>query len=392
MKRRINVTISAGLLAATALGLWLYARADAHEAATYRFATIERGNLQASVSATGTLGALQTVVVGTQVSGQVAAINVDFNSHVKKGQLIARIDPTLQQQAVEEAQAGLAKAQAQLNQAKEEYDRETTLHDKDIVTETEYQTAVATYAVARASLTSAQIALDKARQNLAYTNIYSPIDGVVVERAVDVGQTVAASLAAPKLFVIANDLRRMQILALVDESDIGLIKAGLPVTFTVQSYRGVSFDGIVRQVRLNSTTEYNVVSYTAVIDVGNPDRLLLPGMTATVKFITGSASNVLSVPNLALRFSPAGQSAKGATIYTVDAKGALVAHEVMPGLSDGQRTQVTAPDLKAGMQVVIGANSSDSGDAAPNATTNPLQQSQEPQQPQGPSGPPGFGG
>ena len=392
MKRRINLTIGVGLLAATALGLWLYARADAHEATTYRFATIEQGNLQASVSATGTLGALQTVVVGTQVSGQVAAIGVDFNSHVKKGQLIARIDPTLQQQAVAEAQAGVAKAQAQLNQAKAEYDRETALHDKDIVTETEYQMAVSTYEVARASLTSAQIALDRARQNLAYTNIYSPIDGVVVERAVDVGQTVAASLSTPKLFVIANDLRRMQILALIDESDIGQITAGLPVTFTVQSYRGIAFEGIVRQVRLNSTTEYNVVSYTAVIDVGNPDRLLLPGMTATVKVITRSATNVLSVPNLALRFSPAGQSAKGATIYTVDATGALVAHEVMPGLSDGQRTQVSAPDLKPGMQVVTGANSSDAGDAAPNATKNPLQQSQEPQQPQGPSGPPGFGG
>ena len=392
MTKRLKLNISLGLLAATALGLWLYARADAQETTTYRFATVERGNLQSSVSATGTLGALKTVVVGTQVSGQVAAINVDFNSRVKKGQLIARIDPTLQQQAVAEAEAGLAKAQAQLNQAKEEYDRETALHDRDIVTETEYQTAVATYAVARASLTSAQIALDKARQNLAYTNIYSPIDGVVIERAVDVGQTVAASLAAPKLFVIANDLRRMQILALVDESDIGLITEKLPVTFTVQSYRGVSFEGIVRQVRLNSTTEYNVVSYTAVIDVGNPDRLLLPGMTATVKFITGSAANVLLVPNLALRFSPTGQSAQGANIYTVDAKGALVAHHVVAGLSDGQRTQVSAPELRAGMQVVIGVSNSTAGDAATAATKNPLQQSQEPQPTQGPSGPPGFGG
>jgi HlyD family secretion protein len=390
--KRLKATISVVLFAATALGLWLYGRADASEATTWRFATVERSNLQSSVSATGTLGALQTVEVGTQVSGQVAELKADFNDHVKKGQLIARIDPTLQQQAVEEAQAGLAKAQAQLTLAKEEYDREQALHDRKIVTETEYQTAVATYAVARASLTSAQIALDKARQNLAYTNIHSPIDGVVVERAVDVGQTVAASLSAPKLFVIANDLRRMQILALVDESDIGLIKAGLPVTFTVQSYRGVTFDGTVRQVRLNSKTENNVVSYTAVINVGNPDRLLLPGMTATVKFITGSAPDVLSVPNAALRFRPAGQGAQGMSVYTVDAKGALVAHQVVAGLSDGMRTQVSAPELKAGMQVVIGTNSVSSDDEPSAATKNPLQQPQGPQEAPPPSGPPGFGG
>ena len=168
--------------------------------------------------------------VGTQVSGQISAIYVDFNSKVKKGQLIARIDPTLQQQAVQDAQAGVARAQATLAQTKAEYDRNKLLHDQKIVTDPEFNTAQLNYQLAKANATSAQIALDKARQNLSYTSIYAPIDGVVVERDMDVGQTVAASLSAPQLFVIAKDLSQMQILATVDESDIGQIKDDQPVT------------------------------------------------------------------------------------------------------------------------------------------------------------------
>lgn len=401
--------IIAAVLTATSLGaaLWVHQRADASSTPQYRLGSVERGNIRATVSATGTLGAVRTVEVGTQVSGQISAIYVDFNDHVKKGQLIARIDPTLQQQAVQDAQAGVARAQAPLTQAKLEYDRNTALHDQKIVTDVEFNAAVSNYAIAKANYTSADISLQKARQNLSYTNIYSPIDGVVVERAMDVGQTVAASLSAPKLFVIANDLSQMQILANVDESDIGLITPGQDVSFSVQSYKDRQFSGIVKQVRLNSTTVNNVVSYTAIITVANTDNKLLPGMTATAKFVTGSVDSVLTVPTTALRFTPpagsvppdtaaktarpAGEArpagapsfAGGArptgvrptrgTIWTVDATGALTKHVVKTGLTDGSRTQIDSKDLTAGSAIVLGTALPGAATSAASSTKNPLQ-------------------
>src|SRR5204863_4525498 len=201
--------------------------------------------------------------------------------------------------------------------------------DSKVITASEFNTAQSNYEVAKANLKSAQIALDKARQNLAYTNIYAPIDGVIVERTVDVGQTVAASLSAPELFLIANDLSEMQILAKVDESDIGQIAVGQPVTFTVQAYPNRSFTGTVQEVRLQSTTQDNVVNYTTVISVSNVDGKLLPGMTATVQFLTGSAKNALLVPNAALRFratpemmAEVGIKTRSATANGVTANGA----------------------------------------------------------------------
>ncbi|HEY2895707.1 MAG TPA: efflux RND transporter periplasmic adaptor subunit, partial [Gemmatimonadaceae bacterium] len=278
MKKKL-ITLSVAAIAAVTSGYVLYRRAHSDAAPAYRMAAVERGNLESTVAATGSLGAVRTVQVGTQVSGQISAIYVDFNSKVKKGQLIARIDPTLQQQAVADAQAGVERAQATLAQTKAEYDRNKLLHDQKIVTDPEFNTAQLNYQLAKANATSAQIALDKARQNLSYTSIYAPIDGIVVERDMDVGQTVAASLSAPQLFVIAKDLSQMQILATVDESDIGQIKTDQPVSFTVQAYPGRTFTGTVSQVRINSTTVNNVVNYTAVVAVANPDGKLLPGMT-----------------------------------------------------------------------------------------------------------------
>lgn len=301
---KMRITLAVAVVAAAGAGLWFYQRADAHEAASFRFASVARGDVRATVAATGTLSAVRTVQVGTQVSGQVSAIYVDFNDRVTQGQLIARIDPTLQKQSVEDAKAGLARAQSQYDQAKAEYDRQKQLFDAKIVTASEFGTAQSSYEVAKANLTSAQISLDKAQQNLAYTNIYAPIDGVVVSRDVDVGQTVAASLSAPQLFLVATDLSRMQILATVDESDIGMIKEGQPVAFTVQAYPNENFTGTVEQVRLQSTLQDNVVNYTAVVSVQNPEGKLLPGMTATVAFQTGAAEDVLTVPNAALRFRP----------------------------------------------------------------------------------------
>ena len=444
----IKMRVTAAVLAASTLGgvLWFHHRADAGTTPSYRLGKVERASVKSTVSATGTLGAVRTVEVGTQVSGQIAALYVDYNSHVKKGQLIARIDPILQEAAVQDAQAGLAKAEAVATQTSLDYDRSKKLHDQQIATDAEFNVAQSAYAQAKASLTSAKINLERARQNLAYTNIYSPIDGVVVERAMDVGQTVAASLSAPKLFVIANDLSRMQILASVDESDIGKIEAGQPVTFTVQSFPDRTFTGAVDQVRLNSTTLNNVVSYTAVVSVSNEDGKLLPGMTASVKLQTASADDVLTVPSTALRFTPpegaktnmpvrkartgdstaastgapANNAAGGppaggfpgggfpggpggnnaprrprttgtqpgsmARVWTVDTEGTLTPHFVKLGISDGQKTQITSRDLKEGESIVISALQPGATTASANGTTaNPLQPQQ--QQRRGPGGP-----
>ncbi|MEO7458156.1 MAG: efflux RND transporter periplasmic adaptor subunit, partial [Gemmatimonadaceae bacterium] len=213
MNRKIRITTAALTLSALGGAFWVHQRADASATPSYRLGKVERASVKATVSATGTLTAVRTVEVGTQVSGQIASVLVDYNAVVRKGQLIATIDPVLQRQAVQDAQAGVARAEAPVTQTRLEYDRSKALHDQKIVTDAEYNAAVSSFAIAKANLTSAQINLEKARQNLSYTNIYSPIDGVVVERAMDVGQTVAASLSAPRLFLIANDLSQMQILA-----------------------------------------------------------------------------------------------------------------------------------------------------------------------------------
>lgn len=388
MKRR-GMMVAVAVAVIFGLGIWMYDRATAESGPTYRLGQVERTSLASTVSSTGTLSAVQTVQVGTQVSGQVAAIGVDYNDKVKKGQLLARIDPTLQQQAVGDAQAGVARVQAQLAQAKAEYVRSKALYDDKIITQTEYETAKSNYEVAEANLTSARIALDKARQNLAYTYIYAPIDGVVVERNVDVGQTVAASLQAPQLFLIANDLSRMQILASVDESDIGQIKPGQAVRFTVQSYPSDSFAGTVSQVRLKDSTVNNVVTYTAVVNVGNADGRLLPGMTATTTFVTDSAHGILTVPNAALRYRPAGVASAGTTtegsavwVPGANAQPARVA--VRTGLSDGQRTVVTGDGITDGAPVIVGATQA-AASASTGSSSNPFQSQQQ-------GGRPGAGG
>ncbi|HMC54713.1 MAG TPA: efflux RND transporter periplasmic adaptor subunit [Gemmatimonadaceae bacterium] len=435
---RVKILAIATAAAVLAGGGWFYKRANAAEMPAYRFATLERGNLTASVSATGALSAVRTVQVGTQVSGQVSGIFVDFNDKVKKGELLATIDPTLQRQAVEDAQAGLERANAQLRLAQEEYDRNKQLFDAKIITAAEYGTVNANLSVAKSNVKSASIALQRARQNLAYTNIHSPIDGVIVERNVDVGQTVAASLSAPQLFLIANNLSQMQILASVDESDIGSIKDGQDVRFTVQSYPSRQFTGKVAQVRLQSTTTDNVVNYTVVVAVPNATGVLLPGMTATLQFTTGSAQDALTVSNAALRFRPTqeqlaeagitlptgsgrrdstqrgataatgrdstqraqwaaaggqrsatraagtGSGSRG-TLWYLDARGKLAFARVTSGLTDGSKTVVTSDKLTPGMQVIVGSTSATASTTSTSTSTNPLQ----PQR--GPGGPPGGG-
>jgi HlyD family secretion protein len=436
MNTKRFATVATGL-ALLAGGAWFYGRAEAKEAPAYRFAAVERGSIQSAVSATGALSAVRTVQVGTQVSGQISAIYADFNDRVRKGQLLARIDPTLQQQAVQDAQAGLERAQAQLSLAQAEYARNKQLFDAKIVTASEFGAVESNFSVQQANVKSARIALERAQKNLSYTAIYAPIDGVIVERNVDVGQTVAASLSAPQLFLIANDLSQMQILASVSESDIGAISEGQQVRFTVQPYPNQSFTGTVRQVRLQSTTQDNVVNYTVVVAVANPDGKLLPGMTATVQFLTGSANDVLTVPNAALRYRPAaeqiansegsgrgaeggdstrsrsrmaadsaqwrarrtgaaGGSASGArtrgsvgTLWTVDASGKLSAIRVRTGLSDGSKTEVQGRDLKEGAQVIVGTGGGAQSASQSAQTTSPFQP-QGGGMRRGPGGPGGF--
>lgn len=432
-KTRIATIAAIALLAVAAV--WLYQRGARSEESPYRFATVERDDLEAIVSATGKLNAVTTVQVGTQVSGQIEEILVDFNQKVKVGQLIARIDPTLQQQAVRDAQAGRERNQAELEQAQREYDRNKQLFERKVLTEIEFNNAKYALAVARANVKSADVALERARRNLSYTAIYAPIDGIVVERNVNVGQTVAASLNTPQLFLIANDLAHMQILASVDESDIGMIADGQPVRFSVQAYPNDSFNGKVQQVRLQSTTQENVVNYTVVVGVENPDAKLLPGMTATVEFITGSAQDVLLVPNAALRFRPteamfaevraqrgdgAGNEsqwaqrrqerertsaaapdgtratdgaaagdrnqsgvrrrANMAMLWYLDEDGKLATARARTGLTDGQRTQIEGEKLREGMQVIVGVTQ-----AAPaNASSSPFQSPMQPSSPRNP--------
>jgi HlyD family secretion protein len=387
---KTKITAAAvGVAIVAAIG-WFHQRADGKEAPGYRTATIERGSVKATVSATGTLGAVQTIQVGTQVSGQVAAIYVDYNDHVKKGQLLARIDPRLPSQAVEDAQAQLERAQAAMDQAESDYTRSKQLFDAGAMTESEFTPAQANFAIQKANVKSARIALERARQNLAYTSIYAPLDGVIVERNVDVGQTVAASFSAPQLFLIANDLAEMRILALVDESDISAIRRGQPVQFTVQAYPDQTFTGTVQQVRLQSKTEDNVVSYTTVVAVKNRGGKLLPGMTATVQFLTGDAENVLVVPNAALRVRPTPamlargpvmtQRADSGTLWVLDAKGTLDPVRVHTGLSDDHNTQVDGPALAPGTKVVIGVV--DPGDASGDGSKNPFQAPRQTARPQ----------
>ena len=377
--RKKSIIAIAVLVVLAAAAMLVSKVAFAKDATVYRFTTIGRGNIVSKVSATGTLNAVTTVSVGTQVSGQISKLYVDFNDHVKQGQLLAQIDPTLAQQAVSDAQANLQKADAQAQQAQRDNARNGELFNSGLVAKSAYEQTQSSFAVSAADVKSARVALDRAKQNLAYTNIYSPIDGVIVERNVQQGQTVAASLSAPQLFLIANDLSHMQILAQVGESDIAQIKQGQDVNFSVQALPNRTFHGTVQQVRLQSTTSDNVVDYTVVIGVGNPKGELLPGMTARVDFVTNAAENVLTVSNAALRFKPATttatpnvgrasarqdglkpvpHSARTSSLYYLDSQGKVQSANVKTGITDGIVTQVSGSGIKEGMKVIAGSLSS----------------------------------
>ncbi len=298
---KVRVVLVAVVLAAAG-AYWFWGRSAPE--LKWRTAKIEKGDIKVSVTATGTLQAVLTVQVGTQVSGTISAIYADFNSQVKKGQVVARIDTTLLHAALTDALSNLEKAAAQERQASDELKRTQTLFARSLVSQSDLDQSTANARVAVANLSSARAQVDRARINLRYATIISPIDGIVLSRAVDVGQTVAASFNTPTLFTLAGDLRQMQVQASVDEADIGKIKMGQKSDFTVDAYPDSTFSGQVSQIRLQPVTVQNVVSYVVVIDVPNPGLRLMPGMTANLTIVVDGKEDVLMVPVAALRFMP----------------------------------------------------------------------------------------
>jgi HlyD family secretion protein len=316
-KRLRYALIAAAAVLVAAVGIWRW-NAGSKPKPQMETAKVERGKIIAKVTATGTLSALVTVQVGSQVSGRIAELRADFNSTVKKGELIAKIDPQLFQATVEQqranlvaAQGNLAKARAQAVDARRQADRAKELAAKQLIAQADADTAisnadalVAGAQAAEGQVAQAQAALNSAQVNLAYTSILSPTNGVVISRNVDVGQTVAASLSAPTLFVIAEDLAKMQVDTSVAEADVGRLAGGMDASFTVDAYPSEIFSGKVRQIRNAPQTVQNVVTYDAVIDVDNTAMKLRPGMTANVTFVYAQKDDVLRVPNAALRFRP----------------------------------------------------------------------------------------
>jgi HlyD family secretion protein len=337
----------------------------------FRMDKMTKGDIRATVTATGTMNAVVTVLVGTQVSGTIKALYVDFNSPVKKGQILAQIDPATFHAQAEQARANLLLAKANLEKseaalvdAKRTMERNKTLFARNLIarsdldtSETNYQSAAAQLSASKAQVEQARAALDFAEINLKYTKIISPVDGTVISRNVDVGQTVAASFQTPTLFNIAQDLAEMQIDTNVDEADIGKIKIDQPVEFTVDAYADTTFKGKVSEVRNAPITVQNVVTYDVVVKVKNPDLKLKPGMTANVSIILMDKKEVLRMPNAALRFRPAekGKEApaqKGPSVWILESRKPKRIN-VTTGITDGNYTEILSGDLKEGDGVIV---------------------------------------
>ncbi|MBQ3382233.1 MAG: efflux RND transporter periplasmic adaptor subunit [Bacteroidales bacterium] len=311
------------------IGLWQYlgSRKQSSKIA-FKTARVETGVITNYVTATGTIEPVVKVEVGTQVSGIVKKLYVDYNSVVKKGQVIAELDKTNLQSEYQSQQSNLAKAQSDYNYQKSNHDRMKTLHDKGLIADNEYEAAVQSFQSAKSSLSVASQNLQKAKTNLSYATITSPIDGVVLSKSVEEGQTVAASFSTPTLFYIANNLTQMRVIASVDEADIGSVLEGQRVEFTVDAYVGETFNGTVTQVRQNATTTNNVVTYEVVVDAPNPDLKLKPGLTANITIYTKESGEVLTVQPKALKFSPLQYD--GVQGYSIDPASREMAEKRMP--------------------------------------------------------------
>ncbi len=302
-KYKILIFSVIGVLAIAAV-YWFYFRANNKTVNTYTTAVVARASISKTVTATGTVEPVKQVSVGTQVSGVIKKIYVDYNSIVKKGQLLAELDKTPLLASLASMKADLEAAASAATYQEATYSRIKELFDKQAVSKTDYEAALYQYNNAKANLSKMTSEVNKANTNLGYTMIYSPIDGVVLSRAVDEGQTVAASFSTPTLFTIAQDLTKMQVVANVDEADIGQVKEGQKVTFTVDAYPDDNFSGTIKQIRLLAVTTANVVTYSVVVDAPNPELKLKPGLTASIIAYTQEVDNVLSIPAKALRFKP----------------------------------------------------------------------------------------
>ncbi|MCD4689577.1 MAG: efflux RND transporter periplasmic adaptor subunit [Desulfuromonadaceae bacterium] len=343
------------LLIAAALN-WLFASSQQENPlASLQTATVERGDLEVTVACTGSLKAVGTVEVGTEVSGTIKKVLADYNDRVVKGQILAELDLELFEAEAVSARAATLRANALLQQAQTEYRRNQPLLQQGHLSAQEFLAYQTNLATAEADLMAAEASQKKAETNLRNASIRSPIDGTVIEREIEKGQTVAANFSTPTLFILAEDLARMEIEADVDESDIGQIKQGQQVRFTVQAYAEKIFPGTVTQIRLNPTEESHVVTYTVVITAANDKSLLLPGMTATIDFIIQDLKNTLLAPNAALQYATRALSVHdGAALVVVDDQGRSQTLAVTAGPSNGAHTAVTGSNLIAGLTVVTG--------------------------------------
>ena len=391
-------------------GWWFRGReSNGTGAAGYKTVALERGEIVQTVTANGELGAVQTVAVGSEVSGKIMELFADFNSMVTNGQVLAKLDASTYERQLEQAEAELESAKASLKLARANFKRAEELRKLELVSQADYDQAEATLAQAQASLQVREASLSKVRVDLEKTTIFAPMDGVVISRAVDTGQTVAASLNAPTLFTLAQDLRQMRIEAQISEADVGGVEEGQAVNFTVDAYPARTFTGLVSQVRFEPVTNQGVVNYIAIVDVDNGDLKLRPGMTANASVVTARRENALRLPNSALRFRPpegaavaeperpegrpegdasekgaakrergewkgrARREANGAgnaaakTVYVQDEKGGLRAQPVELGISDGTWTEVNGPALQEGDLIVTGIQTADEKGAKSNS-------------------------
>lgn len=361
-KKKTLVIVAVAAIAA--LAVWLLSGGKKEEKITFDTAAVAPANIMNSITATGTIEPVTSVTVGTQVSGIVSKLFVDYNSVVKKGQVIAELDKTNLMSQLNTAKTQLATAQSQLNYQTANYKRYKILFEKGLVAADDFDNAKLSYTQAKEQMVSAKEEVQRAQTNLGYATITSPIDGVVLSKSVEEGQTVAASFSTPELFTIAQDLTNMQVVADVDEADIGDVKEGERVTFTVDAYPDDTFEGEVKQVRQEATTTNNVVTYEVVISAPNADLKLKPGLTANVTIYTAERKGVLSVPSKALRFIPQKETvgkmkivdvanAKN-KVWTIEGN-SIVAHKVNIGMTDGTNTQIVG-GIAEGTKVITGLN------------------------------------
>lgn len=377
MRHISKIWIAIGAVVILAIAVWMLSGGKKQEEISFKEEKVEKASLQNSVTATGTIEAVTSVTVGTQVSGIVDKLYVDYNSTVKKGQIIAELDKTNLISQLNTSKAELASAESSLNYQSANIRRYRTLYEKGLVSADDYESAQLSYNQAKQQVAQAKENVQRAQTNLSYATITSPIDGTVISKSVEEGQTVAASFNTPELFTIAKDLTNMQVVADVDEADIGEVKEGNRVTFTVDAYPDDVFQGKVMQVRLQATTTNNVVTYEVVISAPNADLKLKPGLTANVTIYTQERSGVLCVPSKALRFTPTKETVGKAKIndckgknkvWTLDKKAnALTAHPVNIGQTDGTHTEIVK-GINEGTMVVTEIVATKDEDGMPEQT------------------------